>query len=166
MKYRKIWGEIIFIPYLYHIHNFFGVFNMGKSIKVKDLVQEGRSIHEKFNKKMNETPFGNPLIGNIPPGMPGQSINIKELVKDYVIFRKEEEYSTNMEDTKEAEMQIKSLEQQIKKMKGNTFFEMVHELSRLVIYNEEYASMEESREIEQQIRQMAPKLGISANDYI
>ena len=139
---------------------------MGKSIKVKDLVQEGRSIHEKFNKKMNESPFVNPLIGNKPPGMPGQFINIKELIADYVIFRKEEEYSTNMEDTKEAQMQIKSLEQQIKKMKGNAFFEMVHELSRLVIYNEEYAGPQQSREIEQEIRELAPKLGISANDYI
>jgi len=139
---------------------------MGKSIKVKDLVQEGRSIHEKFNKKMNESPFVNPLIGNKPPGMPGQFINIKELIADYVIFRKEEEYSTNMEDTKEAQMQIKSLEQQIKKMKGNAFFEMVEELARLVVYNEEYAGPEESREIEQEIRQLAPKLGISANDYI
>ncbi len=81
---------------------------MGKSIKLKDLVQEGRFIHEKFNKKMNESPFVNPLIGNKPPGMPGQFINIKELIADYVIFRKEEEYSTNMEDTKEAQMQIKS----------------------------------------------------------
>jgi len=139
---------------------------MGKSIKVKDLVQEGRSIHEKFNKKMNESPFVNPLIGNKPPGMPGQFINIKELIADYVIFRKEEEYSTNMEDTKEAQMQIKSLEQQIKKMKGNAFFEMVHDLSRLVIYNEEYAGPQQSREIEQEIRELAPKLGISANDYI
>jgi hypothetical protein len=139
---------------------------MGKSIKVKDLVQEGRSIHEKFNKKMNESPFVNPLIGNKPPGMPGQFINIKELIADYVIFRKEEEYSTNMEDTKEAQMQIKSLEQQIKKMKGNAFFEMVEELARLVVYNEEYAGPEESREIEQEIRQLAPRLGISANDYI
>jgi hypothetical protein len=139
---------------------------MGKSIKLKDLVQEGRSIHEKFNKKMNEAPFGNPPIGNIPPGMPGQSINIKELVKDYVDYRKTEEYSGNMEDTREAEMKIKSLEQQIKKMKGNAFFEMVHELSRLVIYNEEYASSQQSREIEQEIRELAPKLGISANDYI
>ncbi len=139
---------------------------MGKSIKVKDLVQEGRSIHEKFNKKMNESPFVNPLIGNKPPGMPGQFINIKELIADYVIFRKEEEYSTNMEDTKDAQMEIKSLEQQIKKMKGNAFFEMVEELARLVVYNEEYAGPEESREIEQEIRQLAPRLGISANDYI
>jgi hypothetical protein len=139
---------------------------MGKSVKLKDLVQEGRSIHEKFNKKMNEAPFVNPLIGNKPPGMPGQFINIKELIADYVIFHKQEEYSTNMEDTKEAQMQIKSLEQQIKKMKGNTFFEMVEELARLVVYNEEYAGPQESREIEQQIRELAPKLGISANDYI
>jgi hypothetical protein len=140
---------------------------MGKSIKLKDLVQEGRSIHEKFNKKMNEAPFGNPRIDNIPPGMPGgRSVTIKELIADYVIFRKEEEYSTNMEDTKEAQMEIKSLEQQIKKMKGNAFFEMVEELARLVLYYEEYAGPQESREIEQQIRQMAPQLGISANDYI
>lgn len=134
---------------------------MGKSIKLKDLVQEGRSIHEKFNKKMNEAPFG-----NVPPGISGQSTDIKELIADYVIFHKEEEYSTNMEDTKEAQMQIKSLEQQIKKMKGNAFFEMVEELARLVVYNEEYAGPQESREIEQQIRELAPKLGISANDYI
>ena len=140
---------------------------MGKSIKVKDLVQEGRSIHETFNKKMNEAPFGNAPIGNIPPGMPGgRSITIKELIADYVIFRKEEEYSTNMEDTKDAQMEIKSLEQQIKKMKGRSFFEMVEELARLVLYYEEYAGAQESREIDQQIRQMAPKLGISANDYI
>jgi len=83
-----------------------------------------------------------------------------------VIFRKEEEYSGNTEDTKEAQMQIKSLEQQIKKMKGNAFFEMVHDLSRLVIYNEEYAGPQQSREIEQEIRELATKLGISANDYI
>ena len=134
---------------------------MGKSIKVKDLVQEGRSIHEKFNKKINEAPFG-----NVPPEISGQSTDIKELIKDYVIFRKEAEYSGNTEDTKEAEMQIKSLEQQIKKMKGNAFFEMVHDLSRLVIYNEEYAGPQQSREIEQEIRELATKLGISANDYI
>jgi hypothetical protein len=134
---------------------------MGKTIKLKDLVQEGRSIHEKFNKKMNEAPFG-----NVPPEISGQSTDIKELIKDYVIFRKEAEYSGNTEDTKEAEMQIKSLEQQIKKMKGNAFFEMVHELSRLVIYNEEYAGPQQSREIEQEIRELATKLGISANDYI
>ena len=88
------------------------------------------------------------------------------MIKDYVIFRKEEEYSGNTEDTKEAQMQIKSLEQQIKKMKGNAFFEMVHDLSRLVIYNEEYAGPQQSREIEQEIRELATKLGISANDYI
>jgi hypothetical protein len=134
---------------------------MGKTIKLKDLVQEGRSIHEKFNKKMNEAPFG-----NVPPEISGQSTDIKELIKDYVIFRKEAEYSGNTEDTKEAEMQIKSLEQQIKKMKGNAFFEMVHDLSRLVIYNEEYAGPQQSREIEQEIRELATKLGISANDYI
>lgn len=139
---------------------------MGKSIKLKDLVQEGRFIHEKFNKKMNEAPFGNPLIGNIPPGMPGQSVNIKELIADYVIFRKEEEYSTNMQDAREAQMQVKSLEQQIKKMKGNSFFEMVEDLARLVVYYEEYAGPQESREIEQEIRELAPKLGISPNDYI
>jgi hypothetical protein len=125
---------------------------MGKTIKLKDLVQEGRSIHEKFKKKINEAP--------------SQSNDIKELIKDYVIFRKEEEYSTSTEDSKEAQMQIKSLEQQIKKMKGDSFFEMVHELSRLVVYNEERAGPEESREIEQEIRELAPKLGISANDYI
>ena len=83
-----------------------------------------------------------------------------------MIFRKEEEYSGNMEDTKEAQMQIKSLEKQIKKMKGDSFFEMVEDLARLVVYNEEYAGSQESREIEQEIRELAPKLGISANDYI
>jgi hypothetical protein len=139
---------------------------MGKSIKVKDLVQEGRSIHEKFNKKINEAPFGNTPIEKISSETPNQSNDIKELIKDYVIFRKEEEYSGNTEDTKEAQMQIKSLEQQIKKMKGNAFFEMVHDLSRLVIYNEEYAGPQQSREIEQEIRELATKLGISANDYI
>jgi len=139
---------------------------MGKSIKVKDLVQEGRSIHEKFNKKINEAPFGNAPIEKISSETPNQSNDIKELIKDYVIFRKEEEYSGNTEDTKEAQMQIKSLEQQIKKMKGNAFFEMVHDLSRLVIYNEEYAGPQQSREIEQEIRELATKLGISANDYI
>jgi hypothetical protein len=51
-------------------------------------------------------------------------------------------------------------------MKGNAFFEMVHDLSRLVIYNEEYAGPQQSREIEQEIRELATKLGISANDYI
>jgi hypothetical protein len=139
---------------------------MGKSIKLKDLVQEGRFIHEKFNKKMNESPFGNPLIGNIPSGMPdGRPINIQELIKDYVYYRKTEELSWG-EEARDAEMQVKPLEQQIKKMKGNAFFEMVHELSRLVIYSEEYAGPEQSREIEQEIRELAPKLGISANDYI
>ena len=166
MKYNFI-GDKFLYPHIYiQIEYFFGVFDMSKTIKLKDLVQEGRSIHEKFNKKMNEAPFGNAPIEKISSEKPNQSNDIKELIKDYVIFRKEEEYSGNTEDTKEAEMQIKSLEQQIKKMKGNAFFEMVEELARLVLYYEEYAGPQESREIEQQIRQMAPQLGISANDYI
>jgi hypothetical protein len=138
---------------------------MSKTIKVKDLVQEGRSIHEKFNKKINEAPFGNAPIEKISPETPNQYNDIKELIKDYVYYRKTEELSWGEEAT-DAEKQVKPLEQQIKKMKGNAFFEMVHELSRLVIYNEEYAGPQQSREIEQEIRELAPKLGISANDYI
>ena len=84
---------------------------MGKKIKLKDLVQEGRSIQEKFNKKINEAPFGNAPGGMMSPDGQYQYANFNELVKDYAQTR----YDVEMGES-ESRPLIQPLEQLIIKM--------------------------------------------------
>ena len=124
---------------------FFGVFDMGNKIKLKDLVQEGLSIHENFNKKMNED----------EPGSPQNYTDIKELVSDYAQTR----YDVEMGES-ESQPQIEPLEQLIIKMKGESYFELVSELVSLQIYLVEYAGPSESKEVKKSIIRISKKLGI------
>lgn len=124
---------------------FFGVFDMGNKIKLKDLVQEGRSIHENFNKKMNED----------EPGSPQNYTDIKELVSDYAQTR----YDVEMGES-ESQPQIEPLEQLIIKMKGESYFELVSELVSLQIYLVEYAGPSESKEVKKSIIRISKRLGI------
>ena len=129
---------------------FFGVFDMVNKIKLKDLVQEGRSIHENFNKKMNED----------EPGSPQNYTDIKELVSDYAQTR----YDVEMGES-ESQPQIEPLEQLIIKMKGESYFELVSELGSLYIYAAEYAGPSESKEVKKNIIRICKKLGIPPGDY-
>ena len=141
------------------------MFDMGKKIKLKDLVQEGRSIQEKFNKKINEAPFGNAPggispFGNAPGGMMSpdgqyQYANFNELVKDYAQTR----YDVEMGESGDAPL-IEPLEQLIIKMKGGPYFELVSELVSLQIYAVEYAGPSESKEVRKSIIRISKKLGI------
>lgn len=128
---------------------------MIKKIKVKDLVQEGRSIHEKFNKKMNEAPFGNAPGGMMSPDGQYQYANFNELVKDYAQTR----YDVEMGES-ESQPLIEPLEQLIIKMKGGSYFELVSELVSLQIYLVEYAGPSESKEVKKSIIRISKKLGI------
>lgn len=128
---------------------------MGKKIKVKDLVQEGRSIHEKFNKKINEAPFGNAPGGMMSPDGQYQYANFNELVKDYAQTR----YDVEMGES-ESQPLIEPLEQLIIKMKGGAYFELVSELISLQIYLVEYAGPSESKEVKKSIIRISKKLGI------
>lgn len=142
---------------------------MGKKIKLKDLVQEGRAIHEKFNKKINEAPFGNAPggispIGNAPGGIMSpdgqyQYKNFNELVGDYAQTRYEAELG-GTEAHAEAAPLIEPLEQLIIKMKGGSYFELVSELISLQIYAAEYAGPSESKEVRKSIIRISKKLGI------
>lgn len=118
---------------------------MGNKIKLKDLVQEGRSIHENFNKKMNED----------EPGSPQNYTDIKELVSDYAQTR----YDVEMGES-ESQPQIEPLEQLIIKMKGESYFELVSELVSLQIYLVEYAGPSESKEVKKSIIRISKRLGI------
>lgn len=128
---------------------------MGKEIKVKDLVQEGRTIHEKFNKKINEAPFGNAPAVMMSPEVPHQYTDIKELVGDYAQAR----YDVEMGGS-EYEPQLEPLEQLIIKMKGQSYFELVSELASLQIYAVEYAGPSESKEVRKSIIRISKRLGI------
>lgn len=128
---------------------------MGKKIKVKDLVQEGRSIHEKFNKKINEAPFGNAPGGMMSPDGQYQYANFNELVKDYAQTR----YDVEMGES-ESQPLIEQLEQLIIKMKGASYFELVSELVSLQIYLAEYAGPYESKEVKKNIIRISKRLGI------
>lgn len=128
---------------------------MGKKIKVKDLVQEGRSIHEKFNKKINEAPFGNAPGGMMSPDGQYQYANFNELVKDYAQTR----YDVEMGES-ESQPLIEPLEQLIIKMKGGAYFELVSELISLQIYLVEYAGPSESKEVKKSIIRISKRLGI------
>lgn len=128
---------------------------MGKKIKMKDLVQEGRSIHEKFNKKVNEAPFGNAPGGMMSPDGQYQYANFNELVEDYAQTR----YDVEMGES-ESQPQIEPLEQLIIKMKGESYFELVSELVSLQIYLAEYAGPSESKEVKKSIIRISKKLGI------
>lgn len=129
---------------------------MGKKIKVKDLVQEGRSIHEKFNKKINEAPFGNAPGGMMSPDGQYQYANFNELVTDYAQTR----YDVEMGES-ESQPLIEPLEQLIIKMKGGPYFELVSELVSLQIYLAEYAGPSESKEVKKNIIRISKRLGIS-----
>ena len=118
---------------------------MGNKIKLKDLVQEGLSIHENFNKKMNED----------EPGSPQNYTDIKELVSDYAQTR----YDVEMGES-ESQPQIEPLEKLIIKMKGESYFELVSELVSLQIYLVEYAGPSESKEVKKSIIRISKKLGI------
>lgn len=128
---------------------------MGNKVKLKDLVQEGRSIHEKFNKKMNEAPVGNAPGGMMSPDGQYQYANFNELVGDYAQTR----YDVEMGES-ESEPQIEPLEQLIIKMKGESYFELVSELVSLQIYLAEYAGPSESKEVKKNIIRISKRLGI------
>ena len=128
---------------------------MGKKIKLKDLVQEGRSIQEKFNKKINEAPFGNAPGGMMSPDGQYQYANFNELVKDYAQTR----YDVEMGES-ESRPLIQPLEQLIIKMKGGPYFELVSELVSLQMYAAEYAGPSESKEVRKSIIRISKKLGI------
>ena len=132
---------------------------MGKKLKVKDLVQEGRTIHEKFNKKINEAPFGNAPGGIMSPDGKYQYANFNELVGDYAQTRYEAELG-GTDAHAEAEPQIEPLEQLIIKMKGAPYFELVSELVSLQIYAGEYAGSSESKEVRKSIIRISKRLGI------
>lgn len=146
MKYNYIGDKFVY-PHIYFYTDifFFGVFDMGNKIKLKDLVQEGRSIHENFNKKMNED----------EPGSPQNYTDIKELVSDYAQTR----YDVEMGES-ESQPQIEPLEQLIIKMKGESYFELVSELVSLQIYLVEYAGPSESKEVKKSIIRISKRLGI------
>lgn len=129
---------------------------MGKKLKVKDLVQEGRTIHEKFNKKINEAPFGNAPGGMMSPDGQYQYANFNELVKDYAQTR----YDVEMGES-ESQPLIEPLEQLIIKMKGGAYFELVSELISLQIYLVEYAGPSESKQVRKSIIRISKRLGIS-----
>ena len=146
MKYNFIGDKFVYPHiYLWKDYFFFGVFDMGNKIKLKDLVQEGRSIHENFNKKMNED----------EPGSPQNYTDIKELVSDYAQTR----YDVEMGES-ESQPQIEPLEQLIIKMKGESYFELVSELVSLQIYLVEYAGPSESKEVKKSIIRISKRLGI------
>lgn len=128
---------------------------MGKKLKVKDLVQEGRTIHEKFNKKINEAPFGNAPGGMMSPDGQYQYANFNELVKDYAQTR----YDVEMGES-ESQPLIEPLEQLIIKMKGGAYFELVSELISLQIYLVEYAGPSESKQVRKSIIRISKRLGI------
>ena len=138
---------------------------MGKRIKVKDLVQEGRSIHEKFNKKMNEAPVGNAPGGMMSPDGQHQYANFNELVKDYVMTRYEADQGTSHDDVEEAERDLENMEREIIKMKGASHFELVSELGSLYVYLAEYAGPSEAKETRKNIIRICKKLGIPPGDY-
>ena len=144
---------------------FFGVFDMGKKIKVKDLVQEGRSIHEKFNKKINEAPFGNEPGGMMSPDGQSQYANFNELVKDYAMTRYEADQGTSSEDVVEAERNLENMEREIIKMKGASYFELVEVLGTLYVYLNEYAGPVESPKVKKSIIRICKRLGIPPGDY-
>ena len=133
---------------------------MGKKLKVKDLVQEGRTIHEKFNKKMNEAPFGNAPGGMMSPDGQYQYANFNELVNDYAQTR----YDVEMGES-ESQPLMEQLEQLIIKMKGGSYFELVSELGSLYIYLAEYAGPSEAKETRKNIIRICKKLGIPPGDY-
>jgi len=128
---------------------------MGNKIKLKDLVQEGLSIHEKFNKKMNED----------EPGTSQNYTDIKELVKDYAMTRYEADQGTSRDDVEEAERDLENMEREIIKMKGASHFELVSELGSLYVYAAEYAGPSESKEVKKNIIRICKKLGIPPGDY-
>ena len=128
---------------------------MGNKIKLKDLIQEGLSIHENFNKKINED----------EPGSPQNYTDIKELVKDYVMTRYEADQGTSSEDVAEAERDLENMEREIIKMKGASYFELVSELGSLYVYLSEYAGPSEEKEVRKNIIRICKKLGIPPGDY-
>ena len=138
---------------------------MGKKLKVKDLVQEGRTIHEKFNKKINEAPFGNAPGGMMSPDGQQQYANFNELVNDYVMTRYEADQGTSSEDVVEAERNLENMEREIIKMKGASYFELVSELGSLYVYLSEYAGPSEAKETRKNIIRICKKLGIPPGDY-
>ena len=154
-------GDKFVYPHIYFYTDnfFFGVFDMGKKIKLKDLVQEGLSIQKKFNKKMNEEPSGNAPGGMMSPDGQYQYANFNELIGDYAQTRYEAELG-GTEAHAEAEPQIEPLEKLIIKMKGESYFELVSELVSLQIYAAEYAGPSESNEVKKSIIRISKRLGI------
>ena len=137
---------------------------MSKKIKVKDLVQEGRTIHEKFNKKMNEAPFGNAPVGMTSPEVPHQYTDIKKLVKYYVQTRMDDDQGGS-DITYDVEADLETLEQEIIKMKDKSYFELVSELASLYIYLDEFAGPSESKEVTKSIIRICNRLGLPSGDY-